>query len=111
MCTMWSTSVAHEGIKQYTTCLPAISALETVKSWKCPQAASRMLLFSPPLAAAPLGRKCPGCSGFGCGSGAMPHLLDRQVFHDEGAVAVDSLPRELMLKVLALVSDLAIRFG
>src|SRR5712691_4487336 len=49
-------------------CEPAHSALLTQMCWNIPQPASRMLLFNPAFALAPLGRYCPvasSCFGFG----------------------------------------------
>src|SRR5450631_4458375 len=47
-----------------TTVQPASSALLAHSRVKVPQAASRILLFRPPLAAAPLGRNVPVSSSF-----------------------------------------------
>src|SRR5438132_392893 len=47
---------------------PAHAALFEQKPTNCPQPASRMLLFNPPFAAAPLGKYSPvasSCFGFG----------------------------------------------
>jgi hypothetical protein len=54
-----------------TTARPALAALATQRAWKCPQPASSIDVFKPALAAAPLGRYCPLCSGSGLGSGAL----------------------------------------
>src|SRR5450631_828610 len=47
-----------------TTVQPASSALLAHSRVKVPQAASKILLFRPPLAAAPLGRNVPVSSSF-----------------------------------------------
>jgi hypothetical protein len=75
------------------------------------QAASRMLLFSPALAAAWFGQVCARILRVGLGRGPSGHSRYVQVFQRDHIALVDQHPRGLVVKVPAPVTDLAPLLG